>query len=223
MSGFNIPTRRVRTGLVPRLLLGLFIALSAAGAHAQERHDRHEAWEHERWEHRDERHPEWEGRHEVNRDVFFDNRFHHGHYYPTVGIGVNVMPPGAIGIDFGRNRFFFHGGVWYRPVGGTFVVIRPPVGIVVPVLPPAYATVWVGRTRYFYANETYYLPANDGYVVVDAPAGAVLEAPPPAPASYGAPAPTPGMWYYCDSARAYYPYVGQCPEPWRAVPANPPR
>ncbi len=29
------------------------------------------------------------------------------------------------------------------------------------------------------------------------------------------------MWYYCDSAQAYYPYVQQCYEGWRAVPALP--
>ncbi len=31
-----------------------------------------------------------------------------------------------------------------------------------------------------------------------------------------------GYWYYCESARGYYPYVPQCPEPWRPVPATPP-
>ena len=27
-------------------------------------------------------------------------------------------------------------------------------------------------------------------------------------------------WYYCPSARAYYPYVTACPEPWVLVPAR---
>ncbi len=36
------------------------------------------------------------------------------------------------------------------------------------------------------------------------------------------PASPPGrLWYYCESARTYYPYVGHCPEGWRAVPATP--
>jgi hypothetical protein len=36
------------------------------------------------------------------------------------------------------------------------------------------------------------------------------------------PASPPGrLWYYCESAHAYYPYVGYCPEGWRAVPAAP--
>lgn len=37
-----------------------------------------------------------------------------------------------------------------------------------------------------------------------------------------APQPQAQSWYYCDSARAYYPYVESCPEGWRAVPAVPP-
>jgi hypothetical protein len=29
-------------------------------------------------------------------------------------------------------------------------------------------------------------------------------------------------WYFCESARGYYPYVTQCPEAWRLVSATPP-
>ena len=41
----------------------------------------------------------------------------------------------------------------------------------------------------------------------------VIVAPPPPPPMR--------MWYYCESARTYYPYVAYCPEGWRAVPAAP--
>jgi hypothetical protein len=30
-------------------------------------------------------------------------------------------------------------------------------------------------------------------------------------------------WYYCASAKAYYPYVPSCPEGWKPVPAQPPQ
>lgn len=50
----------------------------------------------------------------------------------------------------------------------------------------------------------------------------MMAAEPPRPPVVMAPivAPPPErMWYYCESAGAYYPYVGVCPEGWRAVPA----
>lgn len=48
---------------------------------------------------------------------------------------------------------------------------------------------------------------------LDAPAPPVAIAVPP-------PRPPVGMWYFCDAYGAYYPYVGQCPGGWRAVPAH---
>jgi hypothetical protein len=38
-----------------------------------------------------------------------------------------------------------------------------------------------------------------------------------APASVYAPAPAPSYWYYCASARTYYPYISTCPEGWMQV------
>ena len=50
-------------------------------------------------------------------------------------------------------------------------------------------------------------------VIVEPSAPPVQEVPATPPAS---------TWYYCDSARGYYPYVKECPEGWRSVPAAPP-
>jgi hypothetical protein len=162
----------------------------------------------------------------------FDDRFHHDHFYPALGYSVGVLPPGNLALGFRGGRYFFHGGVWYQPVGAGFAVVRPPFGIVVPVLPPAYATVWAGGVPYYYANDIYYASAPGGYAVVPPPPDPTV-APPPvaaAPAPLQAsraqtqviPGPA-GNWYYCDSAKSYYPNVSQCPEGWRAVPATPPQ
>ena len=37
------------------------------------------------------------------------------------------------------------------------------------------------------------------------------------------PQPPAQLWYYCASARGYYPYVRNCPEGWASVPAQPPQ
>ena len=39
----------------------------------------------------------------------------------------------------------------------------------------------------------------------------------PATVSATASAPAPSYWYYCASARIYYPYISACPEGWMQV------
>ncbi len=169
-------------------------------------------------------------RREIQRERFhtdhwvFDDRFHHNHYYPQHGYAVPALPAGHLALRFRGEPFFFHSGVWYRRAGPSFVVIRPPVGIVVPVLPPSYSTVLVAGAPYYYANDVYYEQTPQGYAVVSPPAD-MAEAPPsPQVGAPGAASPSSasGNWYYCESAKTYYPYVSECREGWRTVPASPP-
>jgi hypothetical protein len=102
-----------------------------------------------------------------------DDRYHHDHYYPPRGYALSVLPRGSISITFGGSNLFFHGGVWFQPAGGRFIVTLPPVGVVVPVLPPAYSSLWIGGVPYYYANGVYYAGApGQGYRVVAPPTGA---------------------------------------------------
>jgi len=215
----SIPARIAAAGIA-----SIALALALAGnAHADEhRARRHEAGE-------PYRAPHW----------IYDDRYHHSHYYPAIGYSVAVLPPGYLSVGFGNRRFFFQGGVWFAPAAGGFAVVRPPVGIVVPTLPPAYTTVWIAGASYYYANDIYYVAAPGGYAVTAPPAGTATyteapsasPAPPPPqpPQAPSAPAAAPPasaanqMWYYCDSAKAYYPYVPECKEGWRPVPASPPQ
>lgn len=189
------------------------VALDTGSADAQERRERREP-------ERAETHGRFHSPHWV-----FDERYGHRHYYPSVGYAVPGLPAGNIAVTFGRGRFFFSAGVWFQAAGAGFVVVRPPAGIVVPVLPPAYTVVWSGGVPYYYANDVYYAaaPAGIGYVVMAPPEAAAAT---PAPAPTVAPPPAApqaagGTWYYCESAKAYYPYVAECREGWRQVPATP--
>jgi len=69
--------------------------------------------------------------------------------------------------------------------------------------PPVYYTP---PSYYYSAAPAYAPPAPTTYVERDDP--------PPAEA---APA-QPVWWYWCESARGYYPYVKECPGGWRRVP-----
>ena len=172
-------------------------------------------------------------RREIQRERFhtdhwvFDHRFNHNHYYPQFGYSVPVLPGGHVALTFRGNPFFFHSGVWYRRGVAGFVVVRPPVGIIVPILPPAYSTVVMGGVPYYYANDVYYVQAPGGYAVAETPPGvdeAAAAAPVALPPQSGPGAPSANAtWYYCESSKTYYPYVSECKEGWRAVPATPPQ
>ena len=127
----------------------------------------HEAREHEFREH------------EFHRQEFRDTRFHHDHYYPPRGYRFSVLPPNPRMIVHRGQPYYFSAGVWYQPIEGRYVVVRPPIGILVPFLPPFYTRVWVGPRPYYYANDVYYVRNAQGYVVVDQPPGVISMAPPP--------------------------------------------
>ena len=134
------------------LALALMAGLSSA-ALAQDRRDRHER----------------DGRH----GLVLDQRHRLDHYYPPRGYLAPGLPAGSLSIGFGgRDNYFFHGGVWFRPQHGRFMVVLPPMGITVPMLPSAYATLWIAGAPYYYANGVYYAAApGQGYVVVAPPQG----------------------------------------------------
>ena len=100
-----------------------------------------------------------------------DNRYRHNHYYPPRGHVVQVLPRQHRVIPYRGTRYYYHGGVWYRPSGVRFVVVLPPVGLIVPFLPPFYTTIWVGGLPYYYAGGVYYTwrPEENVYVVAEAP------------------------------------------------------
>jgi hypothetical protein len=118
-------------------------------------------------------------------EQYHDTRYHMDHYYPARGASVRALPSGHVPVyDRAHNAYYYHGGVWYRPYGGAFVVVGPPVGVFVPFLPAYYTTVWVGGSPYYYANDTYYTwdPAQGQYAVVDPPAENAASTEPPAAA-----------------------------------------
>ena len=203
----------------PDITLALIFASSLLSISTASADDRDRYWGHDSYDH------------------------HHRHFYPAFGYRVGFLPPGYLSLDFGGRRLFFSAGVWYELVPGGYIVVNPPAGIVIPTLPPEYTTVYVGGIPYYAANNIYYAAAPGGYVVTNPPgAGAnyiqtpVTAAPAPTPQTAPAPptspipestattppGPQPGMWYYCASANAYYPYVATCQEGWKVVPASAP-
>ena len=113
-----------------------------------------------------------------------DHRHGHERAYADHGVVVDALPHDAVVIHHGTNQYWFHGGVWYRPDHGQYVVIAPPIGVFVPVLPPFYTTLMLGGVPYYYANDTYYVwrAQEHQYEVVDPPQDVESATVTPAPA-----------------------------------------
>lgn len=112
-----------------------------------------------------------------------DSRNFHNRYYPSRGVVVDAIPRDHVVVPYRDTRYYFHGGVWYRPSGPRFVVVAPPIGLSISLLPPYYTTVWVGGVPYYYADGVYYnwRPMDRSYVVVDPPRETDVVALPPVP------------------------------------------
>ncbi len=82
----------------------------------------------------------------------------------------------------------------------------------------AWVRVWVGPAwpYWYYPPPPYYVYSPPPVVVQQEPSVYVQQPVPPPPAPVRPPSQMD--WYYCPSARAYYPSVSICPEPWVTVP-----
>jgi len=57
---------------------------------------------------------------------FMDSRHGHNHYYPSRGLFIEVLPIGYLDVFYGNARYYFQGGVWYRPQDGASSLLRLP-------------------------------------------------------------------------------------------------
>lgn len=81
--------------------------------------------------------------------------------------------------------------------------------------------VFVGAPLFFPPYYPAYYPAPYYYY----PPAVAVQSPPPVYVEQNAPQAAPeqaNYWYYCADAKAYYPYVKQCPGGWQRVSPQPP-
>lgn len=173
-----------RPSILASLALAILLASPITGTHA----DRERAPEARRDSpaHRVDRSPEWERRTIERRErerYELDRRHYHYRYYPPPGLVVEAIPRGHVVVPYRDTRYYFYGGIWYRPSGTRYVVVTPPIGLTVSVLPPYYTTVWVGGVPYYYAGGVYYVwrPVERVYEVVEPPREREILAIPPEP------------------------------------------
>ena len=109
---------------------------------------------------------------------FMDSGHNHNRSYPAPGQFIEALPQGHRAVFWGKERYHFLNGVWYRPIGRQFLVVTPPIGLLVPFLPSFHTTFWVNGIPNYYANEVYYTQSPAGYVVAERPKGEISQTPP---------------------------------------------
>jgi len=104
------------------------------------------------------------------------------------------------------------GGAWHGGGGGGWHGGGPGWWGVGLGLGLGWDALYFGYPYYGYPYPGYYYPYGSSTVIVGPtdPLAQTPQNPPPV-----------ANWYYCESAKAYYPYVRQCPEGWHLVPAAP--
>ena len=86
---------------------------------------------------------------------------------------VKVLPAGYRVVTVGGVAYHYHHGVFYRPRGKRWVVVRPPMGAVVAVPPAAAVKVTVAGVPHYLSGGVYYRKVPAGYRVVKAPVATV--------------------------------------------------
>jgi len=132
----------------------------------------------------------------------------------TIGVALLGAAPSRAD-HWHRGRPWHHGHVHYGYHYGYRHGYRLAPRVVIGV-GPAFGYVpgpWWGPPGW-YGPAPYYFPPS----YYPSPPPVVLQ-PPPVYIERSEPAPP--AWYYCPSAKAYYPTAPTCPEPWVEVPASP--
>ena len=111
-----------------------------------------------------------------------------------------------------------------RTMAKRGIAVASAVAVLVCGVVPAYAwwrPVLIGPPYWspYYAPPVVVEPSPQPVVVQPAPPPVVVQ--PPAPQVYVQPDDRAAYFYYCDSAKTYYPNVKDCPQGWTRVAPQP--
>ena len=111
------------------------------------------------------------------RDDFRHNYRYHEH--PRSGLRVEFITRDYSPVFVRGARYYYYDGLYYEPVGNTYVLVNPPVGAIVRSIPPDFRPIVVNGTTYYVDSGTYYVYTPYGYQVVQPPVRMMAVAPEP--------------------------------------------
>jgi uncharacterized protein YgiM (DUF1202 family) len=79
---------------------------------------------------------------------------------------IHRLPSRHTVISYGKDKYHYHDGRYYRPYGAGFILVRPPLGLVVFEIPVNSRTVVSAGLTYHEFGGVHYLRKGAGYEVV---------------------------------------------------------
>ncbi|OFX27634.1 MAG: hypothetical protein A2041_10275 [Bacteroidetes bacterium GWA2_31_9b] len=147
----NLKIKDMKTNTIFKIVVLLVLSILTTTLQAQPRNKHHN------------------GRHEPN--YRYRDMPHWGYKYKSIPKATFIVPHAGI-------KYHYHSGVYYRPYGNTYVVVRAPLGVRVRTLPVGNVHFIINGRNYFYYYGTYYVKSVDDseYITVEPPVGAVVDA-----------------------------------------------
>ncbi|MBF0331838.1 MAG: glycine zipper 2TM domain-containing protein [Candidatus Omnitrophica bacterium] len=96
---------------------------------------------------------------------------------PRFGMRINLISNAYTPVIVQGSRYYYYDGLFYTPMGGSYVLITPPIGAIVPVIPREYRPVLINGSIYYTDNGIYYVYVGRGYQVVPPPNAYVVQEP----------------------------------------------
>ncbi len=133
---------------------------------------------------------------------------------------------GGHGGGGGRGGGGWHGGGGWRGGSRVGIYLGAPIGFNYGYYPysyygaPYYGTPYYGASNYYPPVPAYYPPVQSAPVVYTERGENPQISPQVAPINSSQDV-QESWWYYCVDAKAYYPYVNQCPGGWLRVAPQP--
>jgi len=104
----------------------------------------------------------------------------HYHYskLPRWGYTLKAVPKKSVVIIHSGLKYHYYSGIFYKPAGATYKIVKAPIGMRVRVLAKDKISIVLKGKKYFYYYGTFYTETPDGkeYFTVDPPIGAKVNA-----------------------------------------------
>lgn len=97
---------------------------------------------------------------------------------PHWGYAYKAVPKGSYIYPYAGVRYNYYNGVYYKPVGKTYVIASPPIGMKVRSIPTGHVHFVLNGRTYFYYYGTFYVKSvsDSEYIAIEPPVGARVNA-----------------------------------------------